>query len=79
MTRFALMTMAVAIVTVPTLAAEQFAGKWVNVDDQTQGVTRLEITKTKEGLFLRAWGAIGVGGENDLGKVPLKLLADNAG
>ncbi len=61
------------------LAAEPFVGKWVNVDDQTKGFTRLEITKTKDGLFLRAWGAIGVGGENDLGKVPLKPLSDSVG
>ncbi len=61
-------------------AADRFLGQWVNVDEATENLTRIEITKTDgDGLLIQAWGAGGRGGEIDQGKVPLTLLADSAG
>jgi hypothetical protein len=61
------------------LANDALIGRWLNVDDKTNDLTRFEISQTDEGLSIQAWGAAGRGGEIDQGKVPLKLLADTAG
>jgi hypothetical protein len=63
----------------PSLANDALIGRWINVDDKTNDLTRFEISQTDEGLLIQAWGAAGRGGEMDQGKVPLKLLADTAG
>jgi hypothetical protein len=59
-------------------SADAFSGKWVNVDDRTSGLTRIEIAKKDVGWTIQAWGAAG-GGEIDQGKVKLSMLGDWAG
>lgn len=60
-----------------------FAGRWVNVDDQTGGLTRIEIVNTNKGWTIQAWAprARGAGGrsEIDWGKVALRLLGNSVG
>ena len=61
----------------PGLAADPFAGRWVNADEKAAGLTRLEVGKADKGWAVRAWG-VGEGGEIDRGKVTLHLLGDAA-
>jgi hypothetical protein len=70
----------IAVLLGPSLlvAGADFAGKWVNSDDRTGGLTRLEIRKQEKGWTIQAWGAAG-GGEIDQGRVTLHLLGDTAG
>jgi hypothetical protein len=70
----------IVLVLSPSLfvAGDDFAGKWVNVDDKTGGLPRLEISKKDKAWTIQAWGA-GGGGEIDQGKVTLHLLGDNVG
>ncbi len=58
-------------------AGDDFVGKWVNTDEKTGGLTRLEISKKDKGWTVQAWGA-GGGGEIDQGKATLHLLGDSA-
>jgi hypothetical protein len=60
-----------------TLATEAMLGTWINVDDMTHGLKRIEIAKDDDDWTIQAWGA--GGGEIDQGKVALDLLADSAG
>lgn len=62
----------------PGIAADAFVGKWVNTDEKTAGLTRLEIGKADKGWTIRAWGAAG-GGKADQGQVMLHLFGDAAG
>jgi hypothetical protein len=57
-------------------ADDAFVGKWVNVDDATRGLTRIEVWKRDKLTTIRAWGAAGRG-EIDQGKVTLHLLGDS--
>ena len=59
-------------------AGDDFAGKWVNTDEKTGGLTRLEITKRDKSWTVQAWAA-GGGGEFDHGKVTLHVLGDSTG
>jgi hypothetical protein len=63
---------------VSSVADDAFVGEWINVDDKTNNLTRIEIAKTGEDLTIRAWGAAR-GGEIDQGTVKMNLLADSAG
>ena len=79
MTRvFSLSVIALAFSPSLLVAGEDFVGKWVNTDDKTGGLTRLEISKKDKGWAIQAWGA-GGGGEIDQGNVTLHLLGDTAG
>ena len=49
-------------------AGDNFAGKWVNADDKSGGLTRIGIRKKDKAGTIRAWGA-GGGDEIDQGKV----------
>jgi hypothetical protein len=55
---------------------DAFSGKWVNLDDRTSSLTRIEITKKDIGWTVQVWGA-GGNGEIDQGKVTLSLLGDS--
>ena len=57
-------------------AGDDFAGKWVNADKETRGLTRIEISGKEGKWTIQAWGA-GGGGEIDQGKVTLNLLGDS--
>ncbi|MBC7000953.1 hypothetical protein BIZ37_00175 [Photobacterium sp. BZF1] len=35
---------------------DQFVGKWNNADLNTQGITRIEIQKSKDGITAEMWG-----------------------
>ncbi|HEY7425339.1 MAG TPA: hypothetical protein VH682_13995, partial [Gemmataceae bacterium] len=60
----------------PTSAEDGFAGKWVNVNEKTNGLTRIEISRKDKVWTIQAWGAAG-GGEIDQGKTTLSLLGDS--
>ncbi len=60
------------------VADEAFEGKWVNVDDMTRGLTRLEISKKDKAWAIQAWGAT-MPVESDIGKVTLHVLGDSVG
>lgn len=57
------------------VAADPFVGKWVNTDEMTGGVTRLEVEKKGDGWAIQAWGKCHPT-DCDWGKAPLHLLAD---
>src|SRR5262245_25044616 len=57
-----------------SFADEGFAGKWSNVDENTGGLTRLEISSKGKTWTIQAWGASGGPDEIDQGKVTLHLL-----
>ena len=79
MTRFfSLSVIALAFSPSLLVAGEDFVGKWVNTDDKTGGLTRLEICKKDKGWAIQAWGT-GGDGEIDQGNVTLHLLGDTAG
>lgn len=62
-----------------TQNADRFLGNWKNVDDQTRGLPRLEITHdNQQALSIRAWGSCSPT-DCDWGEVPLALLGDSAG
>jgi hypothetical protein len=60
----------------PGRADDPFAGKWVNVDEMTRGLTRLEIEKKGDAWVIRAWGKCHPT-DCDWGKVTLHLLGDS--
>ena len=45
----------------PSRAGEALVGMWVNVDDKTHGLTRIEIAKTDKGWTIQAWALPAVG------------------
>ncbi len=59
-------------------AEDAFPGEWINVDENTGGLTRITIT-TKDGSWsIRAWGRAG-DKESDQGTTTLHLLRDHEG
>ncbi len=57
-------------------AAPPLAGKWVNVDENTASITRLEVTEGADGWVIHAWGKCGPP-DCDWGTAPLQMAADS--
>lgn len=58
-------------------AAPPLAGTWVNVDENTESITRLEVTEKADGWVIHAWGRCGPP-DCDWGTVPLHMAIDSA-
>lgn len=43
-------------VTPASASVDQFTGLWANIDSNTNGITRLEITSNSKGIKVHAWG-----------------------
>jgi hypothetical protein len=41
----------------PAVDVDQFIGKWVNIDANTRGITRVEIRAEANKTFVHMWGA----------------------
>jgi len=77
MTRNVLLsTVAVLLGSLPGFAADTFAGKWVNVDEETRSITRLEIEERGAAWAIQAWGRCHPT-DCDWGETPLHLLGDS--
>lgn len=59
-------------------AAPPLAGKWVNIDENTNSITRLEVTEEADGWVIHAWGKCGPS-DCDWGTVPLHMAVDSDG
>jgi hypothetical protein len=59
-------------------AAAPLAGKWVNIDANTNSITRLEVTKGADGWVIHAWGKCGPP-DCDWGTTPLHMAVDSDG
>lgn len=86
MIRILLLAVMVVVAGSPLVfAGDDFAGKWMNKDDKSGGLTRLEISKNGKAWTIQVWGAgiqereAGGGDEIDQGKVTLNLLGDSVG
>lgn len=53
-------------------AAHPLAGTWVNVDENTSSITRLEVSEEADGWVIHAWGKCGPP-DCDWGTVPLHM------
>ena len=56
---------------------EALAGKWVNIDEKTSSIKRLEIQKEADGWVIHAWGSCQPT-DCDWGTVPLHMAVDAA-
>jgi len=59
-------------------AAPPLAGKWVNVDANTNSIARLEVTEKADGWFIHAWAKCGPP-DCDWGTAPLYMAVDSDG
>ena len=59
-------------------AAAPLAGKWVNIDANTNSITRLEVTEGADGWAIHAWGKCGPP-DCDWGTAPLHMAVDSDG
>ena len=78
MTRVLMLSMIVLALGASHVLADDFEGKWVNVNDKTGGLTRLEVSKKDKGWEIQTWAAAKPM-ERELGKATLHLLADSVG
>jgi|LakMenEpi03Aug12_release.lakeMendotaPanAssembly.Ray.scaffolds.fasta_scaffold408117_2 hypothetical protein len=58
-------------------AATPLAGTWVNVDENSGSLTRLEVTEEADGWVIHAWGSCSPN-DCDWGKVPLYMAVSDA-
>jgi hypothetical protein len=58
-------------------AAPPLAGTWVNVDGNTNSITRLEVSGEADGWVIHVWGKCGPP-DCDWGAVPLHMAIDSA-
>jgi len=61
-----------------SVAADPFAGKWVNTDEKTDSITRLQIKAEGDSWVIQAWGKCHPT-DCDWGKAPLHVLGDSPG
>ena len=59
-------------------AAHPLVGTWVNVDENTNSITRLEVNEEADGWVIHAWGKCGPP-DCDWGTVPLHMAVDSDG
>lgn len=58
-------------------AAHPLAGTWLNVDENTSSITRLEVSEEAGGWVIHAWGKCGPP-DCDWGAVPLHMAVGEA-
>ncbi len=59
-------------------AVPPLAGTWINVDEDTASITRLEVTEGADGWVIHAWGKCGPP-DCDWGRTPLYMAVDSDG